>query len=116
MYTCPIPDLLVCHSGNNTVPRHGSWPDGFTLRGELCWGKLKRVFGASQELPDFVKEDLRQMYGTYPSTSVNITYQRGEFVVRGEPRVGEQEYQVEKRLVRQIDGCHKENKAVKAKK
>lgn len=42
-----FPDLLV-----NSLARHpelscGSWPEGFTLRGELCWGKMERVFGAS---------------------------------------------------------------------
>lgn len=47
----------------------------------------------------FVKEDLRRVYGTYPSPAVSISYQNGEFLVRGNPRVGEQEYRVEK-LVR----------------
>lgn len=111
LYTRALPDLLVSPLGNHPEPSSGSWSEGFTLRGELRWGKLERVFGGSQELPDFLKADLRRVYGTYPSTSVNVTYQRGEFVVRGQPRVGEQEYQVEKRLVQQIEGCRNEDKA-----
>ncbi len=42
-----------------------AWPEGF--RGELRWGKLQRVLGVNWELPEFVKEDLRRVYGTYPS-------------------------------------------------
>lgn len=74
------------------------------------------MFGTSQELPDFVKEDLQQVYSTYPSTAANITYHRGELVVRGELRNGEKEYQVEKRFVQQIDGCHDEDKSENEKK
>lgn len=40
------------------------------------------------------------MYGTYPRTHVMITYQNGEFLVKGDPMVGEQEYTVEKKVIR----------------
>ncbi|KAL6487393.1 hypothetical protein MHYP_G00040190 [Metynnis hypsauchen] len=46
------------------------------------------------------------MYGTYPSTVVSISHHRGEFVVRGDPRVGEQEYCVEKKVVRKVESPH----------
>lgn len=36
----------------------GTWPEGFTLRGELLWGRLERVYGHRWELPEFVREDL----------------------------------------------------------
>lgn len=55
-------------------------------------GETPERFCVNWKLPDFVKEDLRQVYGTYPSTSVWISYQNGEFLVRGNPCVGEQEY------------------------
>lgn len=85
-----------------TYQRQGwdAWPEGFTLRGELRWGKLERVVGPRRDLPEFVKEDLRRVYGTYPRTDISITYHNGEYVVKGEPRVGEQEYRVEKRIIR----------------
>lgn len=35
--------------------------------GSCAGGKLQRVLGVNWELPDFVKEDLRRVYGTYPS-------------------------------------------------
>ncbi|XP_042179386.1 uncharacterized protein LOC121846689 [Oncorhynchus tshawytscha] len=79
----------------------GTWPEGFTLRGELRWGRLKRVYGPRRELLEIVREDLRRVYGTYPRTDVSITYQGGEYVVRGDTHVGEQEYRVERRIVRQ---------------
>lgn len=79
----------------------GTWPEGFTLRGELRWGRLERVYGPRRELPEFVREDLRRVYGTYPRTDVSITYQGGEYMVRGDTHVGEQEYRVERRIVRQ---------------
>lgn len=76
------------------------WPEGFTLKGELRWGKLERVMGPRRDLPEFVKDDLRRVYGTYPRTDVSITYQNGEFVVKGDPKTGEQEYRIEKRVIR----------------
>ncbi|XP_053165999.1 uncharacterized protein C10orf95 homolog [Hemicordylus capensis] len=81
-------------------PGWDMWPEGFTLRGELRWGRLERVVGPRRDLPEFVKDDLRRVYGTYPRTDVSITYHNGEFVVKGDPRVGEQEYRVEKRIIR----------------
>ncbi|XP_006021336.1 uncharacterized protein LOC102384509 [Alligator sinensis] len=75
------------------------WPEGFTMRAELQWGKLGKVFGPRRVLPEFVKDDLRRVYGTYPKTDVTITYRNGEFLVKGDPKVGEQEYTVEKRVI-----------------
>nr|XP_015203168.1 PREDICTED: uncharacterized protein LOC107077410 [Lepisosteus oculatus]XP_015203169.1 PREDICTED: uncharacterized protein LOC107077410 [Lepisosteus oculatus] len=89
--------------GRSQAQIEGSWPEGFTLRGELRWGKLDRVYGPRRELPDFVKEDLRRVYGTYPRTDLCVTFQGGEYVVRGDPRVGEQEYKVEKKVMRQVE-------------
>ncbi|XP_039631319.1 uncharacterized protein LOC120542745 [Polypterus senegalus] len=82
-------------------PNNGAWPEGFTMKGELRWGKLERIYGPRKEVPEFVKDDLRRVYGTYPKTDVSITYQGGEFLVKGDPRVGEQEYKVEKKVIRQ---------------
>ncbi|XP_053306394.1 uncharacterized protein C10orf95 homolog [Spea bombifrons] len=81
-------------------PPVDAWPEGFTMKGELHWGKLERIFGVKRNLPDFVKDDLRRVYGTYPRTFVAITYQNGEYLVKGDPKVGEQEYTVEKKVIR----------------
>lgn len=70
------------------------------MKGELHWGRLERVFGVRRELPEFVKEDLRRVYGTYPRTFVSISYQNGEYLVKGDPKVGEQEYTIEKKVIR----------------
>lgn len=98
----PVP-LYSPYPGYNPYqrgdPYREMWPEGFTMRGELQWGKLGKVFGPRKELPDFVKDDLRRVYGTYPRTSISITYRKGEFLVKGDPKVGEQEYTVEKRVV-----------------
>lgn len=75
---------------------------------ELRWGKLQRVYGRPRDLPDFVREDLRRAYGTYPRTDVSITYRGGEYVVRGDPHVGDQEYRVEKKVVRQLESPHQD--------
>nr|XP_033796288.1 uncharacterized protein C10orf95 homolog [Geotrypetes seraphini]XP_033796289.1 uncharacterized protein C10orf95 homolog [Geotrypetes seraphini] len=83
---------------NNQRRNQDVWPEGFTLKGELQWGKLGRVVGPKRELPEFVKDDLRRVYGTYPKTVLTVTYQNGEFLVKGDPFVGEQEYTVEKRV------------------
>ncbi|GCC36675.1 uncharacterized protein [Chiloscyllium punctatum] len=77
-----------------------SWPEGSVLKGELHWGKMDRVFGPARELPDFVQDELRRVYGTYPKTIVTITYQNGEYLVKGDPKVGEQKYKVEKKVIR----------------
>ncbi|KAM4635938.1 uncharacterized protein C10orf95 homolog [Discoglossus pictus] len=82
------------------APKLDGWPEGFTMKGELHWGKMERVFGLKRDLPDFVKDDLRRVYGTYPKTFVAITYQNGEYLVKGDPKVGEQEYTVEKKVIR----------------
>lgn len=99
----PLSQRLGPVKPNHSQPLTASWPDTFTLRGELRWGRLERVYGPRRELPDFVKEDLRRVYGTYPRTDVSISFQGGEFVVHGDPRVGEQEYRVEKKVVRQLE-------------
>ena len=59
------------------------------------------MFGPRRELPEFVREDLRRVYGTYPRTHLSIAYRGGEYVVKADPHVGEQEYRVERRVVRQ---------------
>ncbi|XP_056385676.1 uncharacterized protein C10orf95 homolog [Hyla sarda] len=84
------------HQRANTIV----WPEGFTMKGELLWGRMDRIFGVKRDLPEFVKEDLRRVYGTYPRTFVAITYQNGEYLVKADPKVGEQEYTVEKKVIR----------------
>ncbi|XP_053547695.1 uncharacterized protein C10orf95 homolog [Bombina bombina] len=100
----PVPAYgnLMNYRNPQTIhkPVANTWPEGFTMKGELQWGKLERVFGLKRELPDFVKDDLRRVYGTYPRTFVAITYQNGEYLVKGDPKVGEQEYTVEKKVIR----------------
>lgn len=81
-------------------PSWDIWPEGFTLIGELRWGRLEKVVGPRRDLPEFVKDDLRRVYGTYPRTDVSITYHNGEFIVKGDPSIGEQEYKIEKRIIR----------------
>ncbi|XP_051829924.1 uncharacterized protein C10orf95 homolog [Antechinus flavipes] len=76
------------------------WSEGSFFSGELRWGRINRCWSPIKELPDFVRDDLLRVYGTYPYTEVHITYQDGEFLVRGKPRVGQQEYRVERRVVR----------------
>nr|XP_060622994.1 uncharacterized protein C10orf95 homolog [Anolis sagrei ordinatus] len=76
------------------------WPEGFTLRGELRWGRLERVVGPKRDVPEFVRDDLRRVYGTYPRTDISLTYHNGEFIVKGDPKVGEQEYKIEKKIIR----------------
>lgn len=88
------------NSQSKPKPAPNTWPEGFTMKGELLWGRLNRVFGIRRELPEFVKEDLRRVYGTYPTTFVSITYQNGEYLVKGDPKVGEQEYTIEKKVIR----------------
>ncbi|XP_075697180.1 uncharacterized protein C10orf95 homolog [Rhinoderma darwinii] len=88
---------------NSHIPQQVNtivWPEGFTMKGELQWGRLERVFGVKRDLPEFVKDDLRRVYGTYPRTFVAITYQNGEYLVKADPKVGEQEYTIEKKVIR----------------
>ncbi|MGH0136618.1 UNVERIFIED_CONTAM: hypothetical protein FKN15_070025 [Acipenser sinensis] len=99
---CMYPPVHQGYGSSMPEPQSsGGWPEGFTLKGELRWGKLERINGARKEVPEFVKDDLRRVYGTYPKTDVSITYQGGEYLVRGDPRVGEQEYKLERKVVRQ---------------
>ncbi|XP_074151553.1 uncharacterized protein C10orf95 homolog [Sminthopsis crassicaudata] len=81
-------------------PSQEVWSEGSFFSGELRWGRINRCWSPIKELPDFVRDDLLRVYGTYPYTEVHITYQDGEFLVRGRPRVGQQEYRVERRVVR----------------
>lgn len=97
-------------------PQSGVWPEGFTLRGELRWGRLERVYGPHRELPGFVTEDLRRVYGTYPRTDLSITYRSGEYIVRGDPHVGEQEYRMERRVVRQEQSSEEDVSEVTGKR
>uniref|UniRef100_UPI00398F1AB5 uncharacterized protein n=1 Tax=Pristiophorus japonicus TaxID=55135 RepID=UPI00398F1AB5 len=76
------------------------WPEGLAVKGELRWGKMERVFGPRRDLPDFVQDELRRVYGTYPKTIVTVTYRNGEYLVKGDPIVGEQTYKVEKKVIR----------------
>lgn len=94
----PYPTYRPCAAYQR--PGWDVWPEGFTLIGELRWGRLERVVGPRRDLPEFVKDDLRRVYGTYPRTDVSITYHNGEFIVKGDPSIGEQEYKIEKRIIR----------------
>ncbi|XP_037997405.1 uncharacterized protein C10orf95 homolog isoform X2 [Motacilla alba alba] len=87
--------------GQRSEQYRDTWPEGFTMRGELQWGKLGKVFGPRKDLPEFVKDDLRRVYGTYPRTSVSISYRKGEFLVKGDPKTEDQEYAVEKKVIQQ---------------
>ncbi|XP_030060635.1 uncharacterized protein C10orf95 homolog [Microcaecilia unicolor] len=98
----PFPTYNPYMNYNNQRQNQDIWPEGFTMKGELQWGKLGRVVGPKRELPEFVKDDLRRVYGTYPKTALTITYQNGEFLVKGDPFVGEQEYTIEKKVIRQL--------------
>ncbi|XP_074088012.1 uncharacterized protein C10orf95 homolog [Macrotis lagotis] len=99
--------LSYGNDGSYPQPRPGLvgqsqelWSEGSFFSGELRWGRLNRFWGPIRELPDFVRDDLLRVYGTYPYTDVFITYHDGEFLVQGKPRVGQQEYRMEKRVVR----------------
>ncbi|XP_041123378.1 uncharacterized protein LOC121325139 [Polyodon spathula] len=99
---CVYPPVYQGYGSSMPEPQSsGAWPEGFTLKGELRWGKLERINGARKEVPEFVKDDLRRVYGTYPKTEVSITYRGGEYLVKGDPWVGEQEYKLEKKVIRQ---------------
>lgn len=77
-----------------------SWPEGSSLQVELRWGRVERATGPRLELPDFVRRELRRVYGTYPRTDLRVTFRGGEFLVQGAPRIGEPEYRVQRRLLR----------------
>lgn len=76
------------------------WPEGGSVQAELRWGRVERTHGQSLQLPDFVRQELRRLYGTYPRTDVRVTYSRGEFLLQAAPRVGNPEYRVERRVLR----------------
>lgn len=76
------------------------WPEGGSLQAELRWGRVERAWGPRLELPDFVRRELRRVYGTYPRTDVRVTFRGGEFLLRAAPRVGEPEYRARRRLLR----------------
>lgn len=76
------------------------WPEGSSLQAELRWGRVERAWGPRLELPDFVRRELRRVYGTYPHTDVRITFRGGEFLLQAAPRVGEPQYRVHRRVLR----------------
>ncbi|XP_036192055.1 uncharacterized protein C10orf95 homolog [Myotis myotis] len=76
------------------------WPEGGSLQAELRWGRVERAWGPRLELPDFVRRELRRVYGTYPRTDVRVTFRGGEFLLRAAPRVGEPEVRARRRLLR----------------
>lgn len=77
-----------------------AWPEGSSLQLQLRWGRVERMRGPPLPLPDAVRRDLRRVYGTYPRTDVRVTQRGGQFLLRAEPRVGEPEYKVARRVVR----------------
>ncbi|XP_058399863.1 uncharacterized protein C10orf95 homolog [Diceros bicornis minor] len=76
------------------------WPEGGSLQAELRWGRVERALGPRLELPDFVRRELRRVYGTYPRTDVRVTYRGGEFLLQAAPRVREPEYRVQRSVLR----------------
>lgn len=76
------------------------WREGESLQAELRWGRVERALGPRLELPDFVRRELRRVYGTYPRTDVRVTFRGGEFLLQAAPRVSEPEYRVRRRLLR----------------
>ncbi|KAM8780297.1 uncharacterized protein C10orf95 homolog [Rhynchonycteris naso] len=76
------------------------WPEGGSLQAQLRWGLVEPASGPRLELPDFVRRELRRVYGTYPRTDVRVTFRGGEFLLQAAPRVGEPEYSVRRRLLR----------------
>lgn len=80
--------------------REAAWPEGSSLQLQLRWGRVERMRGPPLPLPDAVRRDLRRVYGTYPRTDVRVTQRGGQFLLRAEPRVGEPEYKVARRVVR----------------
>ncbi|XP_053778201.1 uncharacterized protein C10orf95 homolog [Desmodus rotundus] len=76
------------------------WPEGGSLQAELRWGRVERALGPRLELPDFVRRELRRVYGTYPRTDVRVTFRGGEFLLQAAPRVGEPQYRLRRRLPR----------------
>ncbi|XP_058154581.1 uncharacterized protein C10orf95 homolog isoform X2 [Dasypus novemcinctus] len=76
------------------------WPEGGSLQAELRWGHVERALGPRFPLPDYVRRELRRVYGTFPHTDVRITYRRGEFLLQAAPRVREPESRVERRVAR----------------
>ncbi|XP_017656709.1 uncharacterized protein LOC108491427 [Nannospalax galili] len=81
--------------------RWAPWPEGSSMQAELRWGRVERTLGPRLQLPDFLLRELRRVYGTYPRTDVRVTQRRGEFLLQAAPRVGEPEYRVARRVVRE---------------
>ncbi|KAG8523474.1 hypothetical protein J0S82_012086 [Galemys pyrenaicus] len=95
----PGPSLPAA-PGSATVQDWTPWPEGSCLQTELRWGRVERASGPRLELPDYVRRELRRVYGTYPRTDVRVTYRGGEFLLRAAPRVREPEYRMERRVLR----------------
>ncbi|XP_053439083.1 uncharacterized protein C10orf95 homolog [Nycticebus coucang] len=98
----PSPQTLAAGARAETTEDESwaPWPEGSSLDTELHWGRVQRAQGPRLQLPDFVRRELRRVYGTYPRTDVRVTHRRGEFLLQAAPRVGEPEYRVERRVVR----------------
>ncbi|XP_073934527.1 uncharacterized protein C10orf95 homolog [Castor canadensis] len=103
----PFPAASVREPSQPTAPAADSWtpwPEGGSLQVQLRWGRVERAQGPPRlRLPDFVRRELRRAYGTYPRTDVRVTRRHGEFLLQAEPRVGEPEYRMERRVVRRPD-------------
>ncbi|XP_037015373.2 uncharacterized protein C10orf95 homolog [Artibeus jamaicensis] len=91
---------LQAPAAAGTAESWTQWPEGGSLQAELRWGRVERTQGPRQQLPDFVRRELRRVYGTYPRTDVRVTFRGGEFLLQAAPRVGEPQYRVHRRLQR----------------
>lgn len=87
-------------AGPAVAENWSQWPEGGSLQAELRWGQVERALGPRLELPDFVRRDLRRVYGTYPRTDVRVTYRGGEFLVQAKPRVREPDFRVQRQVLR----------------
>lgn len=56
---------------------------------------MERAQGQPLQLPDFVRQELRRAYGTYPRADVRVTQCRGQFLLRATPRVSERDRRAE---------------------
>ncbi|XP_023496050.1 uncharacterized protein C10orf95 homolog [Equus caballus] len=98
-YLGPSPQAPAA-AGMAAAESAAPWPEGGRLQAELRWGHVVRALGPRLELPDFVRRELRRVYGTYPRTDVRVTYRGGEFLLQAAPRVREPEDRVRRTVVR----------------
>lgn len=87
-------------AGTAAAESWAQWPEGGSLQAELRWGRVERTLGPRLELPDFVRRELRRVYGTYPRTDLRVTFRGGEFLLQAAPRVGEPQRRVQRLLQR----------------